>query len=114
LQRALYVIAHAYLRTGEVIHKYDKGRHTTTTATLIRLEVGGYVVDTPGIRALELSIVSRAELEAYFVDIAAFVPDCKFPDCTHIHEGGCAVKDARDCGDIHPDRYDSYVRLFSE
>ena len=102
------------LRTGDVIHKYDKGRHTTTTATLIRLDIGGYVVDTPGIRALDLSIVPRGELEAHFVDLARFVPDCKFPDCTHIHEANCAVKDAVERGDIHPERYDSYVRLFTE
>ncbi len=102
------------LRTGEVIHKYDKGRHTTTTACLIRLQVGGYVVDTPGIRSLDLSAVPRNEFEAHFVEFLPFIPDCKFPDCTHTHETRCAVKDAVERGDIHPDRYDSYVRLFTE
>lgn len=102
------------LRTGEVIEKYDKGRHTTTTATLIRLDFGGYVVDTPGIRALDLSLVPRGELEAYFVELLPFIPDCKFPDCTHIHEGHCAVKAAVERRDVHPDRYESYIRLFTE
>lgn len=102
------------LRIGDVIHKYDKGRHTTTTATLIRLEMGGYVVDTPGIRGLDLSIVPRGELEAYFVDLLPFIPDCKYPDCSHIHEKECAVIAAVERGEIHPERYESYVRLLTE
>jgi len=53
-------------------------------------------------------------LEAYFVEFLPLLPDCKFPDCTHTHETDCRVKDAVDRGEIHPDRYDSYVRLFTE
>ncbi len=102
------------LRIGEMIQKFDKGRHTTTTAVLIRLDFGGYVVDTPGIRSFDVSEVPRQQLEAYFVEFLPFVPDCKFPDCSHTHESDCAVKAALERGDIHPDRYDSYVRLFTE
>lgn len=102
------------LKIGDVIHKYDKGRHTTTTATLLRLEFGGYVVDTPGIRGLDLSIVPRGELEAYFVEMIPHIPNCKFPDCSHTHEIECAVKAAVERGEIHPERFESYVRLLTE
>lgn len=100
------------LRTNEVIRETGKGRHTTTTAIMFRLDGGGYVVDTPGIRSFDLSIVPRNEFELYFVEIARFVPDCRFPDCTHTHETDCAVKAAVERGDIHAERYESYVRLF--
>jgi ribosome biogenesis GTPase len=102
------------LKTGDIIEQTSKGRHTTSTATLLRLEVGGYVVDTPGVRSFDLSTVERSEFEAYFVEFVDHVPDCKFPDCTHRHEAECAVIQAVERGEIHPDRYESYVRLFEE
>jgi ribosome biogenesis GTPase len=100
------------LKTGDIIEQTQKGRHTTTTARLLRLEFGGYVVDTPGIRTLDLSLVPKYELEAYFVEFVDRVKDCKFPDCTHTHELGCAVKQAVERGEIHPDRYATYLELF--
>lgn len=102
------------LLTAEVSEMNDKGRHTTTTAVLLRLGFGGYVVDTPGIRSFDLSSIPRGEFEAYFVEFLPFVPNCKFADCSHIHEEPCAVKEAVDRGDIHPDRYFSYVHIFTE
>ncbi len=102
------------LRVGDIIEQIGKGRHTTSIATLIRLEVGGYVVDTPGIRSFDLSIIPRSEFEAYFVEFVEHVADCKFPDCTHTHESDCAVKAAVERGDIHPDRYESYIQMFEE
>ena len=100
------------LRTGDIVEHTQKGRHTTTTATLIRLDVGGYVVDTPGVKSFDLSVVPSHDLEMDLGDLAVHVPNCKFPDCTHRHEGDCAVKAAVERGDIHPERYESYVRLF--
>jgi ribosome biogenesis GTPase len=102
------------LRIGAMIEKFDKGRHTTTTASLLRLDFGGYVVDTPGIRSFDVSDVPRQQLEVYFVEFVPLLPDCKFPDCSHTHETDCRVKDAVGRGEIHPDRYDSYVRLFTD
>ena len=102
------------LATGDVIEHLGKGRHTTSTAGLIRLDCGGYVVDTPGVRSFDLSVVPRHEFEAYFVEFVEHVRDCKFPDCTHRHEDGCAVKRAVDSGAIHQERYQSYVRLFED
>ena len=92
----------------------EKGRHTTTTARLIRLEMGGYVVDTPGIRSFDLSIVPRCEFEAHFVEFVPLVAHCRFPDCTHTHEIDCAIKTAVERGDIHELRYASYVQMFKE
>ena len=103
-----------HLKTGDIIEQTAKGKHTTSNATLIRLEVGGYVVDTPGVRSFDLSTIPRNEFEVHFVEFASHVPNCKFPDCTHIHENGCAVKDAVERGEIHSDRYESYARLFEE
>lgn len=102
------------LKTGDVIEQTQKGRHTTTTARLIRLEQGGYVVDTPGIRTFDVSPIPQFELEAYFAEFVDRVRDCKFRDCTHTHEAGCAIKQAVEIGEIHPDRYASYVELFEE
>ena len=102
------------LEAGDVIEHLGKGRHTTSTAGLIRLDCGGYVVDTPGVRSFDLSVVPRHELEAYFVEFVQHVPHCKYPDCTHRHEDDCAVKRAVHSGAIHQERYQSYVRLFED
>ncbi len=102
------------LRTADVSRQTGKGRHITTTAQLIRLDIGGYVVDTPGIRSFDLSIVGKHELEAYFVEFVDRLTDCKYPDCTHTHELECAIKSAVDSGEIDPDRYKSYLALFDE
>ncbi len=102
------------LRVGDIIVQTQKGRHTTTTAGLLRLDVGGYVVDTPGIRAFDLSIVPQHELEALFLEFIPRVPQCKFADCTHTHETECAVKEAVENGEIHLERYESYIQMFEE
>lgn len=102
------------LKIGDIIEQIAKGRHTTSTASLLRLDVGGYVVDTPGVRSFDVSTVGRHELEALFEEFIDHVPNCKFPDCTHTHEDDCAVRQAVERGDIHPERYESYVRIFEE
>lgn len=102
------------LRTGDITAQTGKGRHTTTTARLIRLEIGGYVVDTPGIRAFDLTLIPRGEYEAWFTEFVPILENCRFPDCTHTHEIGCAIKEAVEDGRIHPDRYDSYVHMFED
>jgi ribosome biogenesis GTPase len=102
------------LRVNAVSQENSKGKHTTTTAELIPLEAGGTIVDTPGIRQLELWDVSPAEVCGYFRDIRAYVNHCRFPDCTHIHEVDCAVRDAVADGRIDPRRYDSYVHLIED
>lgn len=90
----------------------QKGRHTTTYAQLIKLGFGGWVVDTPGVRQLALWGTRPEEVEGYFPDFRPFVPLCTFPDCTHTHESGCAVKAAVARQQISPRRYHSYLGLF--
>jgi len=101
------------LQTREVSSSNTKGRHTTRTARLIPLKTGGWVVDTPGIRQMELWDVLPAEVEGYFVEFRPFVAYCAFPDCTHTHEANCCVKQAVQGGLISRARYDSYLRIRS-
>ncbi len=100
------------LRVSAVSEETQKGRHTTTTARLLPLEFGGYVVDTPGIRQFELWDVIAEEVASYYRDLRPYVSHCRFPDCTHTHEADCAVKDAVADGRIDQRRYESYCGLF--
>lgn len=99
------------MKTGDVSRITQKGRHTTRFAQLRELSFGGWVVDTPGIRQLELWDVHPAEMEGYFIEFRPFVPQCKFPDCLHLVEEGCAVRDAVSRDLISQTRYESYLRL---
>jgi ribosome biogenesis GTPase len=101
------------LRVREVSAGNQKGRHTTTTAELIKLDFGGWVVDTPGIRQFQLWDIIPEEVEGFFPEFRPFVPLCAFPDCTHTHEERCAVKNAVEKRWIAASRYTSYLGLFS-
>lgn len=101
-------------RVGSVSEENQKGRHTTTTAELVPLEGGGHIVDTPGIRSMQLWDVSPEEVEGYFRELRPFVHQCRFPDCTHTHEEQCAVKSAVADGWIDLRRYDSYCQIRSD
>jgi ribosome biogenesis GTPase / thiamine phosphate phosphatase len=101
-------------RVMEVSAATGKGRHTTTVSELVPLQCGGWVADTPGIRALALFDLDPEEIDAYFPDIAPHVPMCSFSDCSHKVEPGCAVLAALARGEIDEHRYESYVRLHEE
>lgn len=103
-----------HLRVAEVSEATHKGRHTTTTAQLLRLDFGGWVVDTPGIRQFQLWNILPEELEGFFLEFRPFVPLCAYPDCTHTHEDRCAVKDAVARRWISASRYTSYLGLFQD
>ena len=92
----------------------NKGQHTTVVRQLFSLDGHGYVADTPGWKSLALWDIRPEELDAYFPEIAPLVSECQFNDCTHTHEPGCAVRSAVDAGRIHPERYESYLRLRTE
>jgi ribosome biogenesis GTPase len=98
-------------RVNMVSQATTKGRHTTRYSELIALGDGAYIADTPGIRAISPWDVEPDELDAYYIEIAAHVSECKFQDCTHTHEPDCAVVSAVERGEITADRYDSYLRL---
>ena len=102
------------LKVREVSDWTFKGKHTTTTAELIGLKTGGFVVDTPGLRQFELWGADPSELDGHFIEFRPFMPHCRFPDCSHTHETGCAVKDALYWGQIHPGRYESYRKLYEQ
>ena len=102
------------LRVGEISEATTKGRHTTVASELFALDGGGYVADTPGIRSIALWDIEPDELDGYFVEIADYAPLCKFNDCKHINEPGCAVIAAVESGDIYYERYESFLRLREE
>ncbi|MFT7618682.1 MAG: ribosome biogenesis GTPase [Planctomycetota bacterium] len=88
-----------------------KGRHTTTGASLIAIDVGGYVVDTPGIREFGIIDMEPWEIGHQFVEFRDLISKCRFRTCTHDHESGCAVKAAVDADEIDAYRFDSYLRI---
>lgn len=99
------------LAVREVSRAVNKGRHTTTVRELFPLEGGGYVADTPGLRSLALWDTQPEELDGYFPEIAPLVEHCQFNDCAHQDDPGCAVRAAVEDGRVHPQRYESYLRL---
>lgn len=99
------------LEVRQVSQATGKGKHTTVASELFPLEGGGYVADTPGLKALALWDIEPEELDGYFPELRPLVAQCQFSDCTHIHEPGCAVKSAVEDGRVHPERYDSYLRM---
>ena len=99
------------LPVAAVSNETQKGRHTTTTARLLPLSFGGYVVDTPGIRQFQLWDVIAEEVAGLYRDLRPYVSHCRFPDCTHTHESDCAVKDAVADGRLDERRYESYCHL---
>jgi ribosome biogenesis GTPase len=102
------------LRVGDVSEKHQKGRHTTTTVVLHGLGGETYVVDSPGVREIQVpDMPGSAELGHCFPEFRSRLPDCRYPDCTHSHEPDCAVKAAVREGGIGQDRYESYLRMLS-
>jgi ribosome biogenesis GTPase len=102
------------LKVMEVSRDTEKGRHVTAHARLLRLDFGGYVVDTPGIRQFGLWNVEPGELEACFVEFVPRVQDCRFNDCHHVQEEGCAIVAAVEAGEISERRYFSYLKMLDE
>src|SRR6185436_11236356 len=98
---------------NEISKAMDKGKHTTVTRQLFPLEGGGYVADTPGWKSLALWDTEPEEIDGYFPELRQLVQHCQFNDCTHTHEPDCAVRRALEEGKIHPERYESYLRLRS-
>jgi len=97
--------------TAQVVHRTKKGSHTTTTTRLIPLSFGGWCVDTPGIKSFGVWDLDKAELESYFSEIYETGHHCKYPDCSHLHELECAVKEAVEEGKISLLRFESYHDL---
>ncbi len=99
------------LKVGETVDKTRKGSHTTSTANLLPLPFGGWCVDTPGIKSFGVWDLQKDEIQTYFEEIQEKSSECKFPNCTHLHEPGCAVEKAVKEGKISLMRYSSYLTL---
>jgi len=99
------------LSVRHVCSATSKGRHTTVVRQMFALDEGGYVADTPGLKALALYDIEPEELDGYFPEMRPLVEECSFSDCTHVHEPGCAVLVAVKDGRVHPERYQSYLRM---
>ena len=102
------------LRVGIVSRENEKGKHTTTAARLIPLAAGGAVIDTPGIRQFQLWDISASEVAALMPDLRPYVSRCRYPDCLHINEEDCAVKEAVADARIDARRYDAYCHLIED
>jgi ribosome biogenesis GTPase / thiamine phosphate phosphatase len=96
---------------SEVSQVTERGRHTTVVRQLYALKIGGYVADLPGLKSLALWDTQPEELDGYFPELRNLVDQCQFNDCTHQNEPGCAVRLAVAEGRVHPERYDSYLRM---
>ncbi|MGQ1947431.1 ribosome small subunit-dependent GTPase A [Geofilum sp. OHC36d9] len=100
------------LKTGNISESHQTGKHTTTFAEMHPLSFGGYIIDTPGIRGFGLTMIEKEELYHYFREIFKISHQCQFHNCLHLHEPGCAVKQAVEEGTIAESRYNSYISIF--
>lgn len=107
-----YFIPEKDLRIGDVSDATGKGMHTTTFAEMHAIPEGGYFVDTPGIKGFGLVDIAKEELHAYFKEFFSLLPECKFHNCQHINEPGCAVIKALQEGRVSESRYRSYVSMY--
>lgn len=102
------------LRTGDISEYHNKGMHTTTFSEMIPLPDGGYLIDTPGIKGFGTIEMADAEISHYFPELFKYSEDCRFNNCTHRHEPGCAVIEAVGGGLISESRYKSYLSILDD
>ncbi len=108
------ILPDANLRTAEISDAHNQGIHTTTFSEMLLLPSGGYLIDTPGIKGFGTFDIEPAELTGYFKDIFRFSKDCRFSNCTHTHEPGCAVLRAVEEHYIAQSRYQSYLSMLDD
>ncbi|MDH5325639.1 MAG: small ribosomal subunit biogenesis GTPase RsgA [Gammaproteobacteria bacterium] len=99
------------IRIGDLSVASGLGKHTTSVTRLYQLPSGGSIIDSPGIREFGLGHVAQDRISLGFIDFESFLGQCKFNNCTHLNEPGCAIMNAVDCGKIHKQRYQSYRRI---
>jgi len=102
------------IRTGEISKAHRQGQHTTTFAEMHKLQTGGYIVDTPGIRAFGVVDMEKEVISHYFPEMRERMHDCKFNNCQHMNEPKCAIKTALETGEIDESRYLTYIQLMEE
>ena len=102
------------MKTGEISAKIERGKHTTRHSELLELDIGGFVVDTPGFTTLEIESIDKSDLQNYFPEFHDYHGLCRFSGCAHINEPDCAVKNDVLNNKISKKRYDSYLNLYNE
>ena len=108
------IVPELNLKTAEIASYTEKGKHTTTFAEMFELPFGGFIIDTPGIKEFGILDFEEAEVSHYFPEMEKRLHDCKFHNCLHINEPGCAVKDAVENGEIAMSRYENYLSIIHE
>ena len=105
------LIPEADQKTSEISEFSEKGMHTTTFAERFKVADNSFIIDTPGIKELGLAEIEKEELSHYFPELRELLGQCKFNNCTHTHEPGCAIASAYEAGEISQSRYDSYLSM---
>ncbi len=108
------IAPHVNARVGDISSSHFKGRHTTTFSEMFKLPGGGYIIDTPGIKGFGLIDIRPEEVGRYMPDLFALSHECRFNNCTHTHEPGCAVKAAIEDGRLSQERYTSYLKMIEK
>ncbi|HEY6915692.1 MAG TPA: ribosome small subunit-dependent GTPase A [Paludibacter sp.] len=108
------IAPHSLAKTGEISSYHNKGMHTTTFSEMFELLSGGHIIDTPGIKGFGTIDMEEAEISHYFKEIFKVSTDCRFTNCTHVHEPGCAVQEAIDKHFISLSRYQSYLSVLKD
>ena len=108
------ILPEANLRTAEISDAHNTGMHTTTFSEMLQLPCGGYLIDTPGIKGFGSFDMEPEEITSYFPEIFRFSKNCRFSNCTHTHEPGCAVLDAIEKHYIAQSRYQSYLSMLAD
>jgi ribosome biogenesis GTPase len=102
------------LKTGDISNFSQKGIHTTTFAEMFDLSFGGSIIDTPGIKEFGIVDFNESEISHYFKEMHPYITKCRFNNCKHLNEPGCAVKEAVEKGNIRHERYDSYINILTK
>jgi ribosome biogenesis GTPase len=108
------IAPHSLAKTGEISSYHNKGMHTTTFSEMFELISGGHIIDTPGIKGFGTIDMEEAEIGHYFKEIFKISADCRFANCTHVHEPGCAVQEAVKNHFISTSRYQSYLSVLKD
>lgn len=104
----------AFMETGEISRKIERGKQTTRHTQLIRIETDTYLMDTPGFSSLVLPAMDKEQLQQYYPEFVPLASRCRFQGCSHISEPDCSVRQALEEGKIHPVRYDNYKQFYEE
>ena len=104
----------ANMETGGISRKIERGKHTTRHSELFPIDEESYIMDTPGFSSLYVNDFEKEELKYYFPEFEPYEGGCKYNGCDHIHEPGCAIKEAVESGKIHEVRYEDYKEMYEE